>query len=108
MILTFHLWTNRCNNCERAARAYYSLTAVYKILFLQSVAILVIWRRGWCGVLQGQQAFQQIITVILGEETNVESSGAIPCKVAWAPTAVARERSLPGALGVNVHGDTQG
>ena len=98
---------NRCNNCERAARAYYSLAAVYKI-FLQSVAILVVWRRGWHSVLQGQQAFQQIVAVVLGEETNVESGGAVLCKVAWAPTAVACERSLPGMLGVNVHGDAQG
>jgi len=108
MILTFHLWTNRCNNCERAARTYYSLAAVYKILFLQSVAILVVWHRGWRDILQGQQAFQQIVTVILGEEMNVESGGAVPCKVAWAPTAAAHERSLPGTLGINVHGDTRG
>ena len=108
MILIFHLWTNRCNDCERAARAYYSLTAVYKILFLQSIAILVVWHRGWPGVLQGQQAFQQIITVVLGEETNIESGGAVPCKVAWALTVAAREWSLPGVLGINVHGDARG
>jgi hypothetical protein len=88
--------------------AYYSLTAVYKILFLQSIAILVIWHRGWCSVLQGQQAFQQIVTVVLGEETNVKSSGAVLCKVAWAPTVAAHERSLPGVLGVDVHGDARG
>jgi hypothetical protein len=87
---------------------YYSLVAVYKILFLQSVAILVIWRQGWRGVLQGQQAFQQIVTVVLGEETNIESGGAVLCKVAWAPTAAAREQSLPGTLGIDVHGDAWG
>jgi hypothetical protein len=87
---------------------YYSLVAVYKILFLQSIAILVVWCWGWHGVLQGQQAFQQIITVVLGEETNGESGGAVPCKVAWAPTVAAHERSLPGALGIDVHGDAWG
>ena len=87
---------------------YYSLVAVYKILFLQSIAILVVWRRGWRGVLQGQQAFQQIVTVVLGEEMNVESGGAVPCKVAWAPTVAACEWSLPGVLGVDVHGDARG
>jgi hypothetical protein len=81
---------------------------VYNILFLQSVAMLVVWHRGWCGVLQGQQAFQQIITVVLGEEMNIESGGAVPCKVAWAPTAAACEWSLPGTLGIDVHGDAWG
>jgi hypothetical protein len=86
-------------------RAYYSLAAVYKILLLQSVIVLVIWRRCWQSVLQGQQALQQIIMVILGEEVNIESGGAVPCKVTRTPTATAHEQGLPGMLGINVHGD---
>jgi len=107
MVLIFHLWTNRCNDCERAVRAYYSLAAVYKILLLQSVIIPVIWCQCWCSVLQGQQALQQIITVILGKETNVESSGAVPCKVARTPTVTACEWGLSGVPGIDVHGDAQ-
>jgi hypothetical protein len=87
-------------------RVYYSLAAVYKIL-LQSVIVLVIWCRCWQSVLQSQQALQQMIAVVLGKETNVESGGAVPCKVARIPTAMAREQGLHGTLGIDVHGDAR-
>jgi hypothetical protein len=105
MVLTFHLQTNKYNDCERAARAYYSLAAAHKTLLLRFIAIPLFWRQCRCGVLQGQQALQQIFAVVLGQKTNVKCGGAVVSKMADASTATTCEWRLSGMLGVDVHGD---